>query len=100
MRMNRTRGTIQSCFANSQRNAFLPIGQGSQCPLAWSVIGFECLFPLAWFDPRLCLLLMAAGAGFHLLNSYVFGLNRFLFAWLAAYPALWFCSQLVAALRS
>jgi hypothetical protein len=63
-------------------------------PLAWSVIGFECLFPLAWLDPRLCLLLMAAGACFHLLNSYVFGLNRFLFAWLAAYPALFFCSQL------
>jgi hypothetical protein len=65
-------------------------------PLAWSVIGFECGFPLAWLDPRVCLLLMAAGAGFHVLNAYVFGLNRFLFAWLAAYPALLFCSQLAA----
>ena len=66
-------------------------------PLAWSVIGFECGFPLAFFDPRLCLLLMAAGAAFHVANAYVFGLNRFVFAWLAAYPALWFCSQLVCA---
>ena len=65
-------------------------------PLAWSVIGFECAFPLALFDTRLCLLLMAAGASFHVANAYVFGLNRFVFAWLAAYPALWFCSRLVS----
>ncbi|MEY4582377.1 MAG: hypothetical protein RL701_7080 [Pseudomonadota bacterium] len=62
---------------------------------ACGVLAFECLFPLAWLDPRLCGLWLAAGAVFHVLNTFVFGLNRFLFAWLAGYPALLFCSQLL-----
>jgi hypothetical protein len=32
---------------------------------------------------------MAAGLVFHAGNAYVFGLNRFFFAWLAAYPAIY-----------
>lgn len=65
--------------------------------LAVLVIGFETLFPLALIDPRACLALIGAGLCFHLANTIVFGLNRFLFAWAAAYPALFFCSQLLDA---
>jgi hypothetical protein len=61
--------------------------------LAILIIGFECSFPLAWLDPRICTAFLAAGLGFHLANSVVFGLNRFFFAWAAAYPAMFFCSQ-------
>lgn len=60
---------------------------------AYAAIGFECLFPLAWLDSRVCLAFLGAGCVFHVVNAFVFGLNRFLFAWLAAYPALLFCSQ-------
>jgi hypothetical protein len=51
------------------------------------VIAFECAFPLALIDARLLSLL---GIAFHVVNARVLGLNRFLWAWLAAYPALWF----------
>jgi hypothetical protein len=61
--------------------------------LSWSVMAFECLFPLCWADPRVCLAFIAFGGGFHVANALVFGLNRFLFAWGAAYPALFYCSH-------
>lgn len=61
--------------------------------LAFLVIGFECSVPVAWLDPRICAAFLTAGLGFHFANSVVFGLNRFFFAWAAAYPAVYFCSQ-------
>jgi hypothetical protein len=61
--------------------------------LAWGVMAFECLFPLVWVDARVCLAWLSLGLGFHVVNSLVFGLNRFLFAWAAAYPALFYCSH-------
>jgi hypothetical protein len=64
--------------------------------LSWSVLAFECLFPLSWADPRACLAFLAIGAAFHVANALVFGLNRFLFAWSAAYPALFYCSHWLA----
>jgi hypothetical protein len=63
--------------------------------LALATLGFECSFPLAWLDPRICAAYLAVGLCFHLANDLVFGLNRFLFAWAAAYPAVLFCSQLL-----
>jgi hypothetical protein len=64
--------------------------------LAWGVMAFECLFPLVWTDTRLCLAWLSLGLGFHVANGMVFGLNRFLFAWAAAYPALLYCSHWVS----
>lgn len=64
-------------------------------PLAcWSVIAFECSFPLALLEPRATVVYAVFGAAFHLFNHLVFGLNRFLFAWSAAYPALFLASRL------
>jgi hypothetical protein len=54
------------------------------------VIGFECLAPLAWLDPLACLVLMAVAVAFHATTAALFGLNRFLLAWTAALPALWY----------
>lgn len=53
--------------------------------LGWAVIVFECLSPLAFFAPSV---FVAFAVAFHLANVFLFGLNRFFFAWLAAYPAL------------
>jgi hypothetical protein len=61
----------------------------------WSVVTFECSFPLAFFNPKICLFLIAVALVFHLGNVYIFGLNRFLFAWSATYPALYFCSKAI-----
>jgi Vitamin K-dependent gamma-carboxylase len=66
--------------------------------LSWGAIGFECLFPLAWLSPGLCLGFLACGVGFHAANVGLFGLNRFFWAWIAGYPALFSCSQLVSVL--
>jgi hypothetical protein len=63
--------------------------------VSWGVLGFECAFPLAWSGPSACLVLMGMGLCFHLGAWLLFGLNRFVFAWAAAYPALFWCSQLL-----
>lgn len=61
---------------------------------SWAVITFECLFPLALLNSQACLVMMGWAILFHLSNFYFFGLNRFLLSWAAAYPALYYCSQL------
>lgn len=57
--------------------------------LSWMVMLFEVFFVLSPTHPRLALGFMLVGFVFHVLNAYVFGLNRFVFAWIAAYPALY-----------
>ncbi|QJR36824.1 hypothetical protein [Gemmatimonas groenlandica] len=54
------------------------------------VIAFECLAPLAWFDRIACIALMAMALTFHTATAALFGLNRFLLAWSAALPSLWY----------
>jgi hypothetical protein len=61
---------------------------------SWAVMIFECLFPLALVNTQSCLAFMSVAILFHLSNFYLFGLNRFLLSWAAAYPALLYCSQL------
>jgi len=57
---------------------------------AWLMLAFECSAPIALVDPTICAAWLAVGAAFHLVNAMVFGLDRFLWTWLAAYPALVF----------
>lgn len=60
---------------------------------AWTIIIFECAFPLALWKPEMASPFIGLALVFHLINFYLMGLNRFFWAWLAAYPALWYCSQ-------
>jgi hypothetical protein len=55
---------------------------------AWTVLALECAFPLVLVVPGAAWVLLPAAAAFHLANAIVLGLDRFLWAWLAAYPAL------------
>ena len=57
------------------------------------MLAFECVFPIALVDERVCIALLGMAAIFHLVNAVVFGLNRFLWAWIAAFPALIFWVQ-------
>lgn len=58
--------------------------------MSWGVMLFELAFPLALIaQPALVLALMIAAA-FHAANACLFGLNRFVWAWLAAYPSILF----------
>ena len=58
----------------------------------WAVLLFELGFPVSLVHPYACVGLVALAVPFHLTNFWLFGLNRFVFAWLAAYPALYWCA--------
>ncbi len=60
---------------------------------AWTAMLFEVCFPILVFAPQFTLVALVTGLIFHQLNAYLFGLNRFFFAWAATYPALFYCSQ-------
>lgn len=62
---------------------------------SWCVLAFECGFPLAWSSARAGAAWLGLGLCFHLVAWLLFGLNRFVFAWAAAYPSLWWCSELL-----
>jgi hypothetical protein len=67
----------------------VPLGGPISFALAWAVMTFEVLAPLALFSPMATLVLIGGGLVFHLACFRVFSLNRFFFVWLAAYPALY-----------
>lgn len=56
--------------------------------MSWAVILFELLFPLALISYPTLIVALIIAATFHLANACLFGLNRFFWTWLAAYPSL------------
>lgn len=56
--------------------------------MSWAVMLFELLFPLSLLSHATLMLALAIAAAFHLANACLFGLNRFFWVWLAAYPSL------------
>ena len=59
--------------------------------LSWLIIGFEILFPLLLLHLTSLYVVLAMATLFHLVNAFTFGLNRFLWIWVAGYPCLiWF----------
>ncbi len=54
------------------------------------VMAFECIAPVAWFDPVACLAVIGVALTFHAATAVIFGLNRFLLGWSAALPSLWY----------
>lgn len=68
--------------------------------LCRAVITFECTFPLALVGvPPLTVGVLLLGIGFHAVNAVVMRLNTFFVAFVATYPALAYCSTVVAGLR-
>jgi hypothetical protein len=64
--------------------------------LSWALILFELLFPLTLVDGTALKVGLAAAASFHFTTACLFGLNRFLWIWLAAYPLLlWFQQRVI-----
>jgi len=59
--------------------------------MSWWVILFELLFPLALISNKSLIVVLIIAAIFHLANAFLFGLNRFFWIWIAAYPSIiWF----------
>ena len=57
--------------------------------MSWAVMLFEFLLPITILNAAALGGALIVAALFHFANAWVFGLNRFLWSWLAAYPALW-----------
>jgi hypothetical protein len=59
--------------------------------MSWAVMGFELAFPFSLLNQTTLIVALIIAAIFHLANACLFGLNRFFWVWLAAYPSiLWF----------
>lgn len=75
--------------------AWVPRGSVALRLLSIGVIGFELLAPLAFWHPRAAVMYTAVAWCFHLATAVLFGLNRFLLAWSAALPSLWFAAHVL-----
>lgn len=65
--------------------------------ISWVVIGFELAFPLSFLTEATLLAALLMAALFHLANAFLFGLNRFFWVWLAAYPSiLWLQDRIMS----
>ncbi|MGE0491089.1 MAG: hypothetical protein AB7S38_17915 [Vulcanimicrobiota bacterium] len=85
-RANWRNGRALSAFTGGR------LGPPRAARLSWAVIGFQCAFPLVLLVPELGPVFVLGAVGFHLANFYFLGLNRFFWAWLATYPALFYCA--------
>lgn len=56
--------------------------------MSWAVMLFELLFPLSLMTQTTLIVGLVIAALFHLANACLFGLNRFFWIWLAAYPSI------------
>lgn len=57
-------------------------------PISRLMLFWEITFPIILFVPKLTVIYLFLGFVFHLMNSFVFGLHRFFWAWIATYPVL------------
>jgi hypothetical protein len=55
---------------------------------SWSVILFEIFFPFSLINQTALIPALCLAAMFHLANACLFGLNRFFWTWIAAYPSI------------
>jgi len=63
--------------------------------MSWLIIVFELVFPLSIVFGDILIIALVIAAIFHFMNACLFGLNRFFWIWLAAYPSiLWFQQRL------
>jgi len=63
---------------------------------SWAVMGFEVIFPIAFLHSTLLIGALIIAAAFHIANACLFGLNRFVWFWIAAYPSLiWLQARLM-----
>jgi hypothetical protein len=77
-----TYGTPRLAFWLSQR-------PGLDKFLAWGVIAFETMFPMALLLPTPAFIaILGLGVVFHLTNAVVMGLNVFFWAFVSTYPSL------------
>lgn len=65
------------------------------CAASWGVMLFEIAFPLALISHPVLITGLTIAALFHLANACLFGFNRFVWFWIAAYPSLFWLQDRV-----
>ncbi len=66
--------------------------------MAWGVMIFELIFPVLLLSRISLVIALIVAAGFHFANACLFGLNRFFWIWISAYPSiLWFQLRFITA---
>jgi len=60
---------------------------------SWAVMLFELAFPLALISQATLIVALVIAALFHLANACLFGLNRFVWTWIAVYPSILWLQQ-------
>lgn len=69
-------------------------------PIAsWTVMLLEVALPLSLLSRPLAIGFGALALTFHVVNAHLFGLNRFVLAWAASWPAIVACAPLAALAR-
>jgi hypothetical protein len=61
--------------------------------MSWAVMLFELLFPLSLLTQPTLIVGLIIASVFHFANACLFGLNRFFWIWLAAYPSILWLQQ-------
>lgn len=61
--------------------------------MSWAVMIFELSFPFTILDRNTLAAGLIVAASFHLANACLFGLNRFFWTWLAAFPSILWLQQ-------
>lgn len=63
---------------------------------SWSVMLFELAFPFMMLSHITLVIALVMAAAFHFANAMLFGLNRFFWIWIAAYPSLiWLQNRII-----
>lgn len=85
-----------SCYGNERFVRMLTRFCGLSKMLAWSVIAFEVLFPLTLcFGSSGAIVGMVVAGSFHLMAAITMGLNSFVWAFFAAFPAYYYTACLI-----
>ncbi len=58
------------------------------CAMSWAVMVFELAFPLTLISKPALIAGLGLALAFHVANACLFGFNRFLWVWPAAYPSI------------
>jgi hypothetical protein len=92
-------GNVVFAIFNTRTYGYEPVARlllsrpGATRALGWGAVFMECVFPasvLVGFPA--CLLFIAWGVAFHVMNAVVMGLNSFFWSFVATYPAVIYCS--------
>lgn len=80
------------CFGHSSLHYLFSRSDSLTTTISWLIFSFEILFFIVLFlPPYYALPIILAGVLFHVFNALFMGLNDFMFAFPAAYPALIYC---------